>query len=108
MHMRRNSLALANKHSLKSVAFPAISCGIYGYPLPDAAKVEFNLKCCMTIPLAWGRAPDNGIGLGHWQVALHSCREAAGSVEDIYFVLFGAQTFKVWTEQADKSCEALQ
>ncbi len=40
-------------------------------------------------------------------MALHSCREAAGGVEDIYFVLFGEQTFRVWKEQADKSCEAL-
>jgi O-acetyl-ADP-ribose deacetylase (regulator of RNase III) len=32
----RNSLALARAHALASIAFPAISCGVYGYP-PDAA-----------------------------------------------------------------------
>lgn len=32
----RNSLALAERHGLRSLAFPAISCGVYGYPL-DAA-----------------------------------------------------------------------
>ncbi|MEN5116453.1 O-acetyl-ADP-ribose deacetylase [Luteimonas sp. TWI662] len=32
----RNALALARVHGLASIAFPAISCGIYGYP-PDAA-----------------------------------------------------------------------
>lgn len=32
----RNALALAHAHQLHSVAFPAISCGVYGYP-PDAA-----------------------------------------------------------------------
>jgi O-acetyl-ADP-ribose deacetylase len=32
----RESLALAHLHGLASIAFPAISCGIYGYP-PDAA-----------------------------------------------------------------------
>ena len=33
---------LANEKGMKSVAFPAISCGVYGYPLHDAAKV----LCC--------------------------------------------------------------
>ena len=37
--VHRNSLALANEKGLKTVAFPAISCGVYGYPVSDAAKV---------------------------------------------------------------------
>ncbi|MGB9182164.1 MAG: O-acetyl-ADP-ribose deacetylase [Pyrinomonadaceae bacterium] len=36
----RNSLALATRHALASVAFPAISTGIYGYPLEEAARVS--------------------------------------------------------------------
>ena len=35
----RNSLALAEKHGLKSIAFPAISTGIYGYPKEPAAEI---------------------------------------------------------------------
>jgi len=35
----RNSLALAAAHSVKSIAFPAISCGIYGYPIDQAVKI---------------------------------------------------------------------
>lgn len=35
----RNSLALAEQHQLQSLAFPAISCGIYGYPLEAAARI---------------------------------------------------------------------
>ncbi|HEV2764110.1 MAG TPA: O-acetyl-ADP-ribose deacetylase [Pyrinomonadaceae bacterium] len=35
----RNSLALAAAHALTSVAFPAISTGIYGYPPDRAAAV---------------------------------------------------------------------
>lgn len=35
----RNSLALAEAEGLASIAFPAISCGIYGYPLQAAAQV---------------------------------------------------------------------
>jgi len=29
----RESLALAQAHDLRTIAFPAISCGVYGYPL---------------------------------------------------------------------------
>ena len=36
----RNSLALAARHSLASVAFPSISTGAYGYPREEAAAVS--------------------------------------------------------------------
>jgi len=35
-----NSLALALKHSMTSIAFPAISTGVYGYPKHEAAEVS--------------------------------------------------------------------
>lgn len=35
----RNSLRLAATHELKSIAFPNISTGIYGYPKEEAAQV---------------------------------------------------------------------
>ena len=35
----KNSLALAMEHALKTIAFPAISTGIYGYPRDAAAAV---------------------------------------------------------------------
>ena len=35
----RTALALAEEQGLKTVAFPAISTGVYGYPKEEAAKV---------------------------------------------------------------------
>ncbi|WP_299909501.1 O-acetyl-ADP-ribose deacetylase [uncultured Paracoccus sp.] len=36
----RNSLALAREHGLKTIAFPAISTGIYGFPADQAARIS--------------------------------------------------------------------
>ena len=35
----RRSLTLAVEYGLRTIAFPAISCGIYGYPIDDAAAI---------------------------------------------------------------------
>lgn len=37
-----NSLKLAEKYQIKSIAFPAISTGAYGYPKNDAAQIAIN------------------------------------------------------------------
>jgi O-acetyl-ADP-ribose deacetylase (regulator of RNase III) len=37
-----NSLQLAEVNKLVSIAFPAISCGVYGYPLEEAALVALG------------------------------------------------------------------
>lgn len=34
-----SSLELAVKNRIKTIAFPAISCGVYGYPVEEAAKI---------------------------------------------------------------------
>jgi len=35
----RNSLQLAVENGIKAIAFPAISCGAYGYPIQEAAQI---------------------------------------------------------------------
>jgi O-acetyl-ADP-ribose deacetylase (regulator of RNase III) len=35
----RSSLALAKAHDVRTIAFPAISCGVYGYPLAPAVSI---------------------------------------------------------------------
>ncbi|HVE73362.1 MAG TPA: O-acetyl-ADP-ribose deacetylase [Thermoanaerobaculia bacterium] len=35
----RESLRLAEENGLKSIAFPAISCGVYGYPIDAATRI---------------------------------------------------------------------
>lgn len=38
----KNSLKLAAKQGIKTIAFPCISAGVYGYPKEQAAKVAFS------------------------------------------------------------------
>jgi O-acetyl-ADP-ribose deacetylase (regulator of RNase III) len=35
----RRSLEVAREHGLRTIGFPAISCGIYGYPVEQAARI---------------------------------------------------------------------
>ncbi len=35
----QNSLQLALKHEIETIAFPAISCGVYGYPIAEACEI---------------------------------------------------------------------
>ncbi len=44
----RTSLGLADKHGLRSVAFPGISTGVYGYPVEAAAKIAVATVCDAT------------------------------------------------------------
>lgn len=37
-----NSLELAAKYDIESIAFPAISCGVYGFPMEQAARIALT------------------------------------------------------------------
>lgn len=38
----RNSLSYAHENGLATIAFPAISCGVYGYPIESACEVAMG------------------------------------------------------------------
>ena len=64
----RSSIELAMDHSLRSIAFPAISCGVYGYPMQDAAMISIQVV-----------------------------REQRWDLDEIRFVLFSEDAFAAWT-----------
>ena len=41
----RRSLEVLVENGLKTIAFPAVSCGIYGYPLDQAAEIAIGTVC---------------------------------------------------------------
>jgi O-acetyl-ADP-ribose deacetylase (regulator of RNase III) len=71
----RNSLRLAAEHDLRRIAFPAISCGVYGYPIEEAAQVAISTTCEF---LAESAVP-----------------------ETVIFVLFLASDYQVYEEQLE-------
>jgi len=38
----RRCFEVARQHSIRNIAFPAISCGVYGYPLQEAARIALE------------------------------------------------------------------
>ena len=41
----RNSLRVASENGIRTIAFPAISCGAYRYPIADAALIAVETTC---------------------------------------------------------------
>jgi len=72
----RTSLALASEHGVKTIAFPAISCGIYGYPLEQAVTI-----------------------------AVRECAHS-DSVEKIIFCCFDAQMLALYQAALAQFCSA--
>lgn len=68
----RSSMELAIEHGVRAIAFPAISCGVYGYPMPEAAAISAQLV-----------------------------REHAWDLDEIRFVLFSEAALTAWDRAFD-------
>jgi O-acetyl-ADP-ribose deacetylase len=72
----RESLKLASAKGIKSLSFPSISTGIYGYPLADAAKTALG--------------------------AIKTYLQDHPEIELVRFVLFGQQAFEAYATALNK------
>ena len=73
----RRSLALALEHGIRTIAFPAISCGVYGYPMELASGI-----------------------------AVRECSKVADeheAIEQITFALFGAAALAAYEAELARS-----
>jgi O-acetyl-ADP-ribose deacetylase (regulator of RNase III) len=73
----RRSLELARDHKLQSIAFPAISTGIYGYPARAAAQVAVST---VTAFLASNPAPSRVILCAFDAATMSILRAALGAL----------------------------
>jgi O-acetyl-ADP-ribose deacetylase (regulator of RNase III) len=69
----RESLKLAQAHGCRSIAFPAISCGVYRYPIPEATEI-----------------------------AVREVRAHAEALERVVFACFGAETLREYHHALDR------
>lgn len=67
----RNSLRLAKENNIQYIAFPAISCGVYGYPFDEASRV-----------------------------AISTIKEFPNDFKEVHFVIFSDDIYKPWLEAA--------
>ncbi|XP_057739171.1 uncharacterized protein LOC130956148 [Arachis stenosperma] len=68
----RNSLRVAKDKNIQYIAFPAISCGVFGYPYDEAATVAISVV-----------------------------REFRNEFKEIHFVLFLQDIYQVWVNKAN-------
>ncbi len=73
----RRCLEIARREGLRSVAFPAVSTGVYGYPMKEAARVALS-----TVLDEIGKHP--------------------GTLDLVRFVLFGEEAFRTWKETLEE------
>lgn len=72
----KNSLKLANDNKLKSIGFPAISTGAFGYPMAEAAKISLEM--------------------------IKTKAEELESIKLIRFILYSKRDYDIYIETAEK------
>lgn len=71
-----NSLKLAEKHGIKSIAFPAISTGIFGFPKDRCAKIMLRTAV--------------------------DYLKAGSSIERVVFCLYDDETYQIFAEELNR------
>ncbi|XP_009804400.1 uncharacterized protein LOC107804643 isoform X2 [Nicotiana tabacum] len=69
----RNSLRVAKENNIQYIAFPAISCGVFGYPFDEAATV-----------------------------AISTVKEFGSGLKEVHFVLFSDEIYDAWLKAANE------
>ncbi|TKY55982.1 TATA box-binding protein-associated factor RNA polymerase I subunit A [Spatholobus suberectus] len=69
----RNTLRVAKENNIRYIAFPAISCGVYGYPYDEAATV-----------------------------AISTIKEFPNDFKEVHFVLFSPDMYDIWLNKVDE------
>ncbi len=75
----RNSMKLAYRNNLSSIAFPAISCGVYGFPTHLAVEI------------AWRE--------------VNEFLQKNGCIKQVYFVCFSDEMYELYWKQSKKYCK---
>jgi O-acetyl-ADP-ribose deacetylase (regulator of RNase III) len=73
----RESLKLAADYKLKSISFPSISTGVYGYPVSAAAKVALGVVTAFL-------------------------RDVPTSLKEVFFVLYDSNTYRTYSTELAK------
>ncbi|XP_027339002.1 uncharacterized protein LOC113852827 isoform X2 [Abrus precatorius] len=68
----RNTMRVARENNIQYIAFPAISCGVYGYPYDEAATV-----------------------------AISTIKEFRNDFQEVHFVLFSPDIHDIWLNKAN-------
>ncbi|XP_039002240.1 macro domain-containing protein VPA0103-like [Hibiscus syriacus] len=68
----KNCLSVAQQNNIKYIAFPAISCGVFGYPYEEAATVALTI----------------------------TTKEFANDIKEVHFVMFSGDVYDVRLKKA--------
>ncbi|KAG1338964.1 Transcription factor bHLH140 [Cocos nucifera] len=79
----RNSLRLAKENNIQYMAFPALSCGVFGYPYKEASRIAISV------------AKEFSGDFKEVHFVLF-----ADDLYKVHFVLFADDLYKVWLESA--------